>query len=696
MMVEDTSDSTSSPTSSSRVGPFFHFKRRYRCVRIVALAIFFSLREAGAEAAGGTWASTSAAPSSRFETQGQDRGDFDKTAAQENGSHLVADFFRVFPRSVPLRSLKMTNDLYVALEKDVKELLRSHTLEPDLDGDGIPDAEDEDVDGDDIPDDFDGEINWDGPDTFPHNDADRKFPQMLDVWKAMRLSRTSYKWFTNASVEELGPYKEQTKITPQLADLRDEDEEMISDFFGQDVELSADGLTMVASSIGDLRETQASYVSPDADPLSERFWVRALLVYTRENLKSSWWIERLRFDSPDELKSEDEFAHDVSLSGDGSTVVASATQKNHRDGTVNAGVVYVYTKNKKTKKSWKGNYITRRISASDAMRDDLFGFAVATNYDGNVVVVGAMGVDVHNKNDNNGAVYVFVRTERNSPSSSFKEVQKILPSHKDTNQGWFGTAVDLSDDASTLVVGADGTDIMGEDFGAAFVFTAKQDGNGQLAYDETSKLIHGDDLQPRDKEDWNGNRVSVSADGRTVLTSAYGYNGGGGAFIFVRDGPSLTSPWTQQATLVAKDREDRDSMGISADLSADGMTVVVGAPLEDTGNSHAGAAYVFKRVGNEWTQIAKLMPSDKQFGGFEFGRAATISRDGGAIAVGAGQDPFESEMWDALNEDDSSEEANFLREINEHDRSGAVYVYGLHEGDDGWIRPSRVNARDEL
>jgi len=66
--------------------------------------------------------------------------------------------------------------------------------------------------------------------------------------------------------------------------------------------------------------------------------------------------------------------------------------------------------------------------------------------------------------------------------------------------------------------------------------------------------------------------------------------------VFVRDG---NGDWSQQAYLKASNAEAYDSFGVSVAIS--GVTVVVGAPLEDSDGSgkgnnsaqDAGAAYVF-------------------------------------------------------------------------------------------------------
>lgn len=99
-------------------------------------------------------------------------------------------------------------------------------------------------------------------------------------------------------------------------------------------------------------------------------------------------------------------------------------------------------------------------------------------------------------------------------------------------------------------------------------------------------------------------------------------------------------------TLVAQDAQALDYFGSA--LALDGDTLVVGAPLEDTGGNHAGAAYVFVRAGGTWSQQAKLTASDAAAGD-AFGSAVGV--DGDTLIVGA---PFD-------------EDAGFA--------TGAIYVF---------------------
>ena len=103
---------------------------------------------------------------------------------------------------------------------------------------------------------------------------------------------------------------------------------------------------------------------------------------------------------------------------------------------------------------------------------------------------------------------------------------------------------------------------------------------------------------------------AVAVDGDTVVVGALlddNANGtdAGAAYVFVLSGAT----WSQQAKLLASDGVGGDRFGNSVAL--DGDVLIVGAYFDDNANgTSAGAAYVFNRSGNTWTEEAKLVASD--------------------------------------------------------------------------------------
>jgi len=133
--------------------------------------------------------------------------------------------------------------------------------------------------------------------------------------------------------------------------------------------------------------------------------------------------------------------------------------------------------------------------------------------------------------------------------------------------------------------------------------------------------------------------------------------GAGAAFVFERIGEA----WTEQARLLAEDAVALQEFGVSIAIA--GGVAVIGAFGDD---DYTGAAYVFRRDGNSWAQDAKLVATDGAPYDF-FGMGVGISSQ--TVAVGA---PFD--IHDAIID------------------AGSVYVFGW----DGtaWTEQAKLTASD--
>ncbi len=101
------------------------------------------------------------------------------------------------------------------------------------------------------------------------------------------------------------------------------------------------------------------------------------------------------------------------------------------------------------------------------------------------------------------------------------------------------------------------------------------------------------------------------------------------------DGPQ-SSPQNPRLVekLVAPDGEEREFFGYSADISADGTTVLVGARDDTTDDGETGSVYAFDRGGDGWQQAGKFVP-DGASGGENVGDALAVAADGTTAVVGA-------------------------------------------------------------
>ena len=282
----------------------------------------------------------------------------------------------------------------------------------------------------------------------------------------------------------------------------------------------------------------------------------AVYVFVRSG---TGWTQQAKLTVPG-LSNGDALGVSVAISGD--TIVSGAAFN-----TNILGAAYVFVRNGTT---WTQQ---AKLTASDGAAGDAFGISVAVN--GDTIVVGASG-----RNSGRGAAYVFFRS-----GTAWSEQAELSAS--DGSPGdQFGCAVSV--DSQTAVVGANEK---GSGQGAAYVFTRSGASWSQQAELTSADGVAGDQF---------ANSVSVS--GNTVVAGANNKASNlGAAYVFLRSGAT----WAQQAELMAFDGAAGDFFGNSVALSGD--TAVVGSFVQ---GSERGAAYVFTRSGNSWTQQDKLTASD--------------------------------------------------------------------------------------
>ena len=203
------------------------------------------------------------------------------------------------------------------------------------------------------------------------------------------------------------------------------------------------------------------------------------------------------------------------------------------------------------------------------------------------------------------------------------------------------------------------------------------------------------------ENDWFGRNVSLSGDGNTLAvgadfeeSNATGINGdddnnlatdSGAVYVFSRSGTT----WTQQAYVKASNTQASDGFGISVSLSSDGNTLAVGADSEDSNSTvinvfgtddgladQSGAAYVFSRSGNTWTEQAYVKASNTGENDY-FGRNISLSGDGNTLAVGAN---FEDSNATSIGGDDNNLATD----------SGAAYVFS--RSGTTWTQQAYVKA----
>ncbi|HUK13352.1 MAG TPA: hypothetical protein VLW17_08615 [Thermoanaerobaculaceae bacterium] len=238
------------------------------------------------------------------------------------------------------------------------------------------------------------------------------------------------------------------------------------------------------------------------------------------------------------------------------------------------------------------------------------GWSVALSADGGTAILGAPQelFDL-------GAAWVFARTG----STWAQQGAKLVAN--DGGVGAQGCSVALSADGDTAIVGAFADGTAGFMAGAALVFTR----SGGVWSPHWDKLVGSG----AGSSSLQGFSVAISADGDTALVGGPGDNGSvGGAWVFTRE----HGVWSQQGgKLVGSDAVGTSGQGGAVALSADGNTAVVGGQGDD---GNMGASWVFTRSAGEWAQQGGKLVGTGAVGPLVEQGLAAISADGTTILVG--------------------------------------------------------------
>jgi hypothetical protein len=157
---------------------------------------------------------------------------------------------------------------------------------------------------------------------------------------------------------------------------------------------------------------------------------------------------------------------------------------------------------------------------------------------------------------------------------------------------------------------------------------------------------------------------SVAVDGDILVAGApesdVNGSGSGAAFVYEKIG----GEWTFVAQIIADDGSVEADFGWSLDIS--GLRMAIGAPGDNPGNMvAAGSVYIFERLGGNWTQTAKII-SDSPTSSDRFGYSVSLAGD--RVLIGTPED------------DDSG------------NGSGSAYIFEYSNG--SWTQGTKLVASD--
>jgi hypothetical protein len=112
--------------------------------------------------------------------------------------------------------------------------------------------------------------------------------------------------------------------------------------------------------------------------------------------------------------------------------------------------------------------------------------------------------------------------------------------------------------------------------------------------------------------------------------------------------PSAGGIWRQQTRLFPSVTQPNNGAGVVANLSGDGNVLIVGIPAERaaaaTTSPEIGAVYLFRRTGTTWQQERRFAPPPDMTPA-HYGFAAEISEDGNTIMIGRETDGGTAEVY---------------------------------------------------
>ncbi len=223
------------------------------------------------------------------------------------------------------------------------------------------------------------------------------------------------------------------------------------------------------------------------------------------------------------------------------------------------------------------------------------------------------------------------------------------------------------------IVSSDGSLIFGSFVAMAdgYAITNKVDLTGNVAlvlkqtngqWEIVDELVGDGDANSNDPQAFltghmYGNRAIL---GDTDFSQPTAVNAGT-AYFYRRDGET----WVREGRVIASDFDGNDNFGQSVAIHDE--VAIIGAPGSDDNGSKSGAAYIFRRNGEVWTEEAKLLPADGTESS-EFGFSVAIN--GAYAAVGV--------LIDS--------EAGAL--------AGAAYVF--HDNGDSWVQIAKLFPSDPV
>jgi hypothetical protein len=422
----------------------------------------------------------------------------------------------------------------------------------------------------------------------------------------------------------------------------------------------------------------------------------------------------------------------VSMSGDGSKIVAGGVYANVNNPSVDTGYVQAWQWSKKahtnpfldannqTMTIWGdaehnvNNYSVIQLGSTLTGNSDNFGYAVNMNYTGDTMVITAPTANTIN--NYSGEVYVY--KYRNG---IWGQVGSTLIGEYDAS--YFGIPCQISNDGKTIAIGSHKASDGGTE-GAVYVYEYV---NGD--WSQKGSTIDGS--TSGNSELFGARDTCLSGDGTVVA----GYSSEGGYAKVFKYVAGSTNDWVQMGSTFTTNSMNVGSTSITVQsrltgLSDDGTIFAVSSISDDTTGTNNGKVEVYKFTGEtgtgSWSQLGSTIYGiNHSSGESKEGSTISLSADGTILATGSwyynssqgiirvykyiesieewaqmGTDILhnEAESWARGYEMSADGKTLAVGVANEDNSSGsntgAVYIYKYMNGN--WVFIKQVNSPYEV
>ena len=326
--------------------------------------------------------------------------------------------------------------------------------------------------------------------------------------------------------------------------------EAAGDKFGHSISLSDDGMVIAIGA------TSAKHNNHVVGHVRVYYYTNSHWIQMGDDIHGNW-ESYYPNTKPDETPYyPEDFGYSVSLSGDGTTVAASATY-GHSESLYYTGYVAV--------RAWSDQHgwVRKGENIVGTTAWEMSGSSVSLSYDGNTVAIGSgKSYWTGSSWNNTGRVRVFATTNRLYPK--WEQVGDDIAGESISD--WSGQSVSLSADGTRVAIDGQYNDgAAGTDSGHVRVWE----------YSNNAWTQMGSDIDGEAAYDYSGGGVSLSADGTRVAIGSQWNDGNGESSGHVRVYEYSNSGWNQLGIDI--DGVSADDRSFVVSLSGDGTRVAIGA-----------------------------------------------------------------------------------------------------------------------